>query len=60
MEMVVKRAVVVRVEGRRSKRRLRWENCLKRELTGVGMEKEGEGRGVTTGGGEGNEAGEVT
>ena len=52
--MVVKRTGAVRVEGRRSKRRLGWENWVKRELMGVAVEKEGEGRGVTTGDGEGS------
>ena len=42
-EWLIKRADVLREEGRRRRRRprRRWEDCVKRDLAGVG----GEGRG---------------
>ena len=42
---LTKRAVVVGVEDKRRRGRptLRWENCMKRNLVGVGVENEGKG-----------------
>ena len=45
---LTKRADALGVEGRRrrDKPRLRWEDCVKRAMVGVGGEWEGSGRGV--------------
>ena len=37
-ERLTKRADVLTVEGRRGRKRLRWEECMKRDLVGVGEE----------------------
>ena len=44
-EQLTKRADALRVEGgrRRGRRILRWEDCVKRDLAGVGVENESEG-----------------
>ena len=46
-EQLMKRADVLRVEGRRRRGRPGpgWEDCLKRDLVGVGVENESEGWG---------------
>ena len=64
-ERLTKRADALRVEGRRrtGRRRLRWEDCVKRYLSGVGGEGRGERErgiwGVETGGGDNSETGSV-
>ena len=44
---LTKRAVALHVEGRmrRGRPRMRWEDCLNRDLAGVGRENESEGWG---------------
>ena len=51
---LTKRAGSLRVEGRRRRERPRWEDCVERDLTGVGGEWRTRVRdgGVETGGGE--------
>ena len=53
-ERLTKRADAPRVEGGR--RRMRWEDCVKRDLAGIGRENESEG----WGGGDGSETGSMT
>ena len=54
-ERLTKGANVLSVEGRRRRRKLRWEDCVKRDLAGLGGERE---MGESRGGGE-SETGSV-
>ena len=63
-ERLAKRTGALRVERRRRTEvpRLRWEDCVKRDLAGVGAEWKMRARdgGVETGGEDGSETGPVT
>ena len=58
---LTKRADALRVEGRRKRGRprLRWEDCVKKDLVGAEWRMRARDKGVEMGGGDSNEAGLV-